>query len=136
MSITGVKTENAHNVIPEKVDLTVNYRFLPLMQLKTAKKRLERQFSGQSLPNGLKMKIEFEDESPSCYVPEKGAEEFLDPEVKRDIFLGWTDVAQLNQAGITAINWGPGRFELAHTKNERISVTHLRDFYFDLARLV
>ena len=38
---------------------------------------------------------------------------------------GWTDVAQLSQAGVPAVNFGPGETSLAHKPGESVRISDL-----------
>ena len=46
----------------------------------------------------------------------------------------WTDIAQLNQAGIPAINYGPGSIKHAHKPDERIAIEDFEIFYKNLIK--
>lgn len=134
LNITRANTSNEHNVIPNEFVLTVNYRFLWGRTLSQAKQRLKDIVLSERTSKTGKIRIEFLDESPSCLVRNEHTKEFLQKGIESKLFRGWTDIAQLNLAGIPAVNYGPGRFDLAHKADERISVQELRDFYTTLAQ--
>ena len=48
----------------------------------------------------------------------------------------WTDVARFSQAGIAAINFGPGDPAQAHQADEFVAVTALQECYYRLQRLL
>ena len=48
---------------------------------------------------------------------------------KREIMQAWTDIAQLNDAGIPAINFGAGSIKVAHKPEEFIDIKELQEFY-------
>lgn len=124
MNITQIATNNKHNVIPQECILTINYRFSP------TKSSLEAE---KVLGDLIKQEFKVIDNSPSCIVG-KNAENFLKPEIKRHILQAWTDIAQLNLAGIPAVNYGPGDISVAHTPEERISIEELNNFYNSLIK--
>lgn len=114
MSATQILTENARNVIPDRVMVNVNYRFCPGKSLDTAEREL-RDFIGAGF------EVNLVDASPS------GAVCIDDPRVAAWIAASgvtvtakqaWTDVARLTGLGIAAVNCGPGDPEQAHKVGE------------------
>lgn len=121
VNITTFKTSNkTFNVIPGRVDMIANYRFSPEKGLLEAKSELLEVLGEKD--------IKIIDESDSCYIGNNG-DEFLLPSVEREIMQAWTDIAQLNNNGIPAINYGAGSILHAHKPDERISIKELNSFY-------
>ncbi len=126
MNITQFTTENAGNVIPPKVFITINYRFAPGKSVEEAEQFIYDTIGGEE-------GVFYVDRGPSCVV-ESGLDDFLLPHVEREIMQAWTDVAQLNAAGIPAVNYGAGSIKVAHKPDERILISELREFYDNLVK--
>jgi succinyl-diaminopimelate desuccinylase len=121
VNITTLKTANqAFNVIPAQVEMTANYRFSPDKNLAQAEEALWEYLGAEG--------VEVLDRSDSCYIGTQG-EKFLLPKVEREIMQAWTDIAQLNNNGIPAVNFGAGSILHAHKPDERISIGELNSFY-------
>ena len=102
--------------------LNVNYRFAPGQTLAQARSKITS-LVGQAA------KVRFVDESPAGTVPRDN--ELLDDFKRRckpavGPKQGWTDVARLSEAGIVAINFGPGQSDQCHQAGEHASVSMLR----------
>lgn len=122
VNITTFQTTNrAFNVIPARVEFIVNYRFSPNKNLSEATKELLLHIGEEDF-NVL-------DNADSCYIGNSG-DDFLLPHVEREIMQAWTDIAQLNNNGIPAINFGAGSILYAHKPDERISIEELNSFYY------
>lgn len=121
INVTQLTTENASNVIPPKCFLTINYRFAPKKTVEDAEQFIYDAIGGNE-------GIFYADRANSCVV-ESGLDEFLLPDGEREIMQAWTDVAQLNKAGIPAVNFGAGSIKFAHKPDERINLEELAHFY-------
>lgn len=121
INVTQLTTENASNVIPQSCFMTINFRFAPGRSVDNAEQFIYDLIGGEE-------GVFFVDRSPSCVV-EKGLDEFLLDGVEQEIMQAWTDIAQLNGAGIPAVNYGAGSIKVAHKPDERISLEELRGFY-------
>jgi len=121
INVTQLTTENASNVIPSKANITINFRFSPKRSCESAK---EFVFSIID-----KKYVYFTDCGSSCVADLQRASEFLRDGVEREIMQAWTDIAQLNAAGIAAVNFGVGDIKLAHKPEEYVSVSALENFY-------
>jgi succinyl-diaminopimelate desuccinylase len=112
----------ARNVLPKDFEINVNYRFPPNCSLEEAQQRL------RDVVGDLADEIEFTDLAPSGPVPRDN------PHLERLAVVsgaqrnpkqGWTDVAQLAQYGIPAVNYGPGDPKLAHQLGESVELANL-----------
>ncbi|GAA5077212.1 succinyl-diaminopimelate desuccinylase [Thermocatellispora tengchongensis] len=107
----------AGNVIPDECVVTVNYRFAPDLDLEAARKHVSEVFAGYD--------VRFTDGAPGARpgLTHPAAAAFTaavggTPRAK----LGWTDVALFSTLGIPAVNFGPGDPNLAHQKDEYVSL--------------
>lgn len=112
----------AGNVVPDRCEVEVNFRFAPDRDLDQAQAHVREVFDG--LP------VQITDMAPGA-LPGLGAQpaqEFLaavgaEPAAK----LGWTDVARFAALGIPALNYGPGDPNLAHAPDEHVEIGKIRD---------
>ena len=131
ISVTSVQGGIARNVIPAEATAYVNYRFPPGMSVSDAEARLRLICE----PFGA---IEIEGSSPS------GAVRIDSPVTARLVEIvgaplepkqAWTPVAEFEQAGIAALNFGPGAPSAAHAVDESVSLDALARCYRVLERL-
>lgn len=132
MSITKVMGGRARNVVPDVMELNLNYRFAPGKPLEKAQEEVRELVKGRA-------EIEFTDLSPSGHVPTSNPlyKKFLAaiggvPEAKQ----AWTDVGRLSVHGIDAVNFGPGETAQAHQANESCGVEPLLHAYEKLRRFL
>lgn len=120
LSVTRIETHQQTNSVPGFCRAWVDYRYSPKKNEEDAKKMISRLLTGGS--------IRLEDSSPGCAIT-------FTPLIKKllrgfpapRITPGWTDIAQLNNAGIPAINLGPGDMKSAHAADERISLSDIQN---------
>jgi len=125
ISISQANTSNSHNVIPDSLVLTLNYRFLPDFTKEDAIKFIEYKVSKD---------YELIDYSPACLCDIELPKAFS--KFKKFIYQGWCDMAQLNEYGIPTIAYGPGQENLAHKVDEAISLNNLEDYYKNLIEIL
>lgn len=104
----------AGNVIPDRCDIEINYRFAPNRSVEDAERHLRELFDGYEL--------EVVDAAP-------GARPGLDHPAAAAFIAaiggqarpkyGWTDVSRFSELGVPAVNFGPGDAQLAHADDER-----------------
>ena len=130
LSATRIAGGIADNVIPDRVDVHLNYRYAPSRTREEAEARL-RELVGREL--------EVTSNSPPARVA-TGA-----PLVQRlrdagDLAIepkqAWTPVAEFAAQGLDAVNLGPGATRYAHKADERIAVTELERTFETLRRFV
>ncbi|MFI5843554.1 succinyl-diaminopimelate desuccinylase [Catenuloplanes sp. NPDC051500] len=112
----------AGNVIPDRCEVEVNYRFAPDRSIEQAEAHLREVFTGYD--------VEITDAAPAALpgLTAAPAREFLAAVGERPAAkLGWTDVARFAALGIPALNFGPGDPNLAHTQDEHVEIGRIRD---------
>ncbi len=121
MSATMARTANSRNVVPDLFAVNVNYRFAPGKSLQQARAELEDMVGGEA-------DVAYRDEAPAGAVAHDHpllagwrGRHALPVEPKQ----AWTDVAQLSQAGIPAVNFGPGDPAQAHQAGEFVEIAAL-----------
>jgi succinyl-diaminopimelate desuccinylase len=121
---------NASNVIPGRVEATLNFRYAPNRSAEDAEARL-RELVGAEL--------EIVQNSPAAPVA------LHSPLVERLRELGgfdvapkqaWTNVADFAARGLDAINFGPGGTRYAHTPDEQVAIEALVRTYEALQRFL
>jgi len=121
INITQLTTENAANVIPQTANMTINYRFSPKKTAEEAEKFI-RSFINKNLIYKIGV-------SNSCIIQPEKTQGFLQDKIECEIMQAWTDIAQLNAAGIPAINFGAGDIKICHKPEEFVNIEELKEFY-------
>ena len=115
LNAVGVLGGIATNVIPDKAQLTINYRFAPDKSGEQALAHLGQIFAGYD----LEVMDLAEGARPGLTLP--AVADFvtsLAVEVRPK--YGWTDVARFSALGVPAVNFGPGDPNLAHADDEHV----------------
>lgn len=121
MNAVGIHGGVAGNVIPDRCEVEVNYRFAPDRTPEQAEAHVREVFSG--------FEVELTDVAAGALpgLDAAPAREFLtavgEPPVGK---LGWTDVSRFATLGIPALNFGPGDPNLAHAPDERVEIDKIR----------
>jgi succinyl-diaminopimelate desuccinylase len=120
-SVTKIAGGIAINVIPDRVDCHLNFRYAPGRSAEEAESRLLELTAGHG-------ELEIHANAPS------GAVCVSNPLVQRLVESGglevapkqaWTPVAELTRAGIGAVNFGPGAPAQAHRRDESVEIAAL-----------
>ncbi|MDR0966234.1 MAG: succinyl-diaminopimelate desuccinylase [Myxococcales bacterium] len=125
LSATLASGGSARNVIPERFELNLNFRFSPGRRVEEAMAEVERFVAGRA-------RIEWIDRSPAGKVC---AQNPLYQRLARVSGArqtpkqAWTDVARLAQVGIDAINYGPGLTSQAHQADEWVPIDAIARCY-------
>jgi succinyl-diaminopimelate desuccinylase len=129
VSVVGMHGGIAQNVVPDKAEAEVNYRYAPNRSSADAEACL-RDLAGEAVLEDLA-------NSPPAHVAAAS------PLVRRlratgDFALepkqAWTPVAQFAARGLDAVNFGPGATRYAHRRDERVEVAELVRSFEALAR--
>jgi succinyl-diaminopimelate desuccinylase len=125
MSVTLVEGGIAINVIPDRAEARVNFRYAPGRTPADAEERLR----AVCAPFG---ELAIDSNAPSGAVPGAGnavlgrlREHDLGWEPKQ----AWTPVAEFAAAGVDAVNFGPGDPRFAHRRDEQVAVAALARSY-------
>jgi succinyl-diaminopimelate desuccinylase len=118
-SVTRIAGGIALNVVPDRAQCHVNYRFAPGRSPEAAEARLRELCPGD---------LRIESLAPSAPVA------LTNPRTRALVAAGglrvapkqaWTPVAEFAQAGLDAVNFGPGTPAEAHTRDESVPVEAL-----------
>jgi succinyl-diaminopimelate desuccinylase len=130
-SVTRIAGGIAMNVIPDRVECHVNFRYAPGRGPEEAEARLAELCAGHG-------DLTIDANAPSGPVA-------AGPLVDRLVAVGdlarapkqaWTPVAEFGQAGIAAVNFGPGEPAQAHRRDESVGIAALVRAYEVLERFV
>jgi succinyl-diaminopimelate desuccinylase len=121
MTATLAKGGRARNVVPDAFELNLNYRFAPGKSLEQAQGEVRSLVAGRAA-------VEFTDLSPSGRVC--GSNPYFQrlqklTAVEAESKQAWTDVARFSEAGVDAVNFGPGESAQAHQRDESAPVAAL-----------
>jgi len=129
LSVVGISGGIAQNVVPDRAEAELNYRYAPNRSPADAEECL-RELAGEAVLEDLA-------NSPPAHVAANT------PLVNRlraagDLALepkqAWTPVAEFAARGLDAVNFGPGATRYAHRRDERVEVAELGRSYEALAR--
>ncbi|MBO4206098.1 succinyl-diaminopimelate desuccinylase [Micromonospora echinofusca] len=112
----------AGNVVPDRCEIEVNYRFAPDRTEEEAHAHVREVFAGfeVTVTDSVAGAAPGLDAAP--------AREFLAAVGAAPIGkLGWTDVARFAAMGVPALNFGPGDPNLAHHPDEHVEISKIRD---------
>ena len=125
-SVTRIEGGRARNVVPDRCTLNLNFRFAPDKELAQAAEEV------RALAARFGAAAELKDLSPACPA---WAEHPLVARLRErsgaavEPKQAWTDVARLAQAGIPAVNFGPGASAQAHQQGEWVELSALEESY-------
>ena len=120
-SVTRIAGGIADNVIPDRVDCALNFRYAPGRSPHDAEARLAELCAGRG-------ELRIDSNAPSGAVP--AGNRHLEAlaaagALARAPKQAWTPVAEFARAGLDAVNFGPGDPAQAHTREESVEVRAL-----------
>lgn len=131
VSVTLAKGGTTRNVVPDRFELNLNYRFAPGRPVEDVVEEL-RLLCGPA-------EVEVVEVAPS------GRVVVDNPHLRRFVALNatrvepkqaWTDVARFSAVGVDAVNLGPGLTSQAHQAEEHVDVAYLHESYDQFARFL
>jgi succinyl-diaminopimelate desuccinylase len=128
-SVTEIAGGIAANVIPDRVDCRVNYRYAPGRAAGDAEARLATLCAGHG-------ELAIESNAPSGPVASGPRVDALVAagDLVRAPKQAWTPVAEFGLAGLPAVNFGPGDPAQAHRRDESVEIAALARAYGVLER--
>ena len=131
-SVTQIEGGIATNVIPDRVEANVNFRYAPDRSPADADAYLR-----SLLPEGASYE-HMGDSPPARVVTDSQLVQRL--RAAGDLALepkqAWTNVADFTTRGIDAVNFGPGATRYAHRRDERVEIEALERAFTTLWRFV
>jgi succinyl-diaminopimelate desuccinylase len=122
VNVTRIDGGVAANVLPDRVEATVNFRYAPTLSPAQAEARI-RELLGH---RAVEVEV-FSNARPGPVTVRHPLVERLrragDLEVRPK--QAWTPVAEFAEGGVDAVNFGPGDPAFAHRDDERVSVAAL-----------
>lgn len=126
LSATRIEGGRARNVVPDRCELNLNFRFAPDRTLGAAGEEV------RALGARHGAEVTLTDLSPACraYQDHPLVERLVDrTRVAVEPKQAWTDVARLAVHGIPAVNLGPGATAQAHQRGEWVEIAALERGY-------
>jgi succinyl-diaminopimelate desuccinylase len=128
-SVTKIAGGIAANVIPDRVDCHVNFRYAPGRSAAEAEARLAELCAGHG-------ELAIDSNAPSGPVAAGPRVDALVAagDLVRAPKQAWTPVAEFGLAGLPAVNFGPGDPAQAHRRDESVEIAALARAYTVLER--
>lgn len=128
-SVVGISGGVAANVVPDRAEAVVNFRYAPNRTPAEAEARLRELTGGarlEDLANSPPARVATD--SPLVRRLRAAGDLGLEPK------QAWTPVAEFAARGLDAVNFGPGATKYAHRRDERVDVAELVRCYEALVR--
>jgi len=132
-SLQVLKAEGGRggNVVPDRLNVTIGYRFAPGRSVAQAYELLQDLFQ-EILDDNLGDKLSMTESAPAAepHLSHLAIQKLIKITSKPPVAkLGWTDVAFFAERNIPAVNFGPADPELAHGPHETVHGFELDNCY-------
>lgn len=128
LSATRIAGGIADNVIPDRVDVRLNYRYAPNRTREEAEARLREMVGGELEVTSNSPPARVATDSPLVERLRTAGTLALEPK------QAWTPVAEFAAQGLDAVNLGPGATRYAHRADERVAIVELERTFETLRR--
>jgi len=137
-ALQAVRVEGgvAANVVPDRVELTLNHRFAPDRNGEAAEAHVRAVLEPWLEPGDEVTVVDLAPGAPPDLDHPLLAALRTRNDLAVDAKLGWTDVARFAAHGIPAANFGPGDATIAHTADEFVERDHLDQVWAAIADLL
>jgi succinyl-diaminopimelate desuccinylase len=130
LSATRIAGGIADNVVPDRVEVRLNYRYAPNRTREEAEERLRELVGGDVEVTSNSPPARPATDSPLVEQLRRSGNLAVEPK------QAWTPVAEFAGQGLAAVNLGPGATRYAHKAGERVEVTELERTFETLRRFV
>jgi succinyl-diaminopimelate desuccinylase len=127
-TITQIEGGIASNVVPDRVEAVVNFRYAPDRSPSSAEAYLR-----SLVPEGAEL-VPAGDSPPARVVTDSALVQRLRAAggLALEPKQAWTNVADFTSRGIDAVNLGPGATRYAHRRDERVEIAELERTFVSL----
>jgi succinyl-diaminopimelate desuccinylase len=130
LSATRIAGGIADNVVPDRVDVRLNYRYAPNRTREEAEARLRELVPGEVEITSNSPPARPATDSPLVEKLRRVGDLAVEPK------QAWTPVAEFAAQGLDAVNLGPGATRYAHRADERVEIAALERTFDVLRRFV
>jgi succinyl-diaminopimelate desuccinylase len=128
LSATRITGGIADNVIPDSVEVRLNYRYAPNRTPEQAEERLRELVGAEAVVTSNSPPAHVAAGSPLVRRLCEAGRLALEPK------QAWTPVAEFAAQGLDAVNLGPGATRYAHRRDERVEIAELERTFDALRR--
>jgi succinyl-diaminopimelate desuccinylase len=130
LSATRIAGGIADNVVPDRVEVRLNYRYAPNRTRPEAEARLRELVPGEVEVTSNSPPARPATDSPLVERLRRAGDLAVEPK------QAWTPVAEFAAQGLDAVNLGPGATRYAHRADERVEIAALERTFDVLRRFV